>query len=133
MTPIQEYHNWYKFIEENPEDWEQRLIFADWLEDHANYEIESVDFLTLAEGQRWMVRNQKTPGGKTTKYIWWSDVDGEGRQLMKTSLSWHLKIFIFEHLQSFTDQAKTWRRYSSQHLHLAEIDLAQALKKAGEV
>ena len=45
--------DWYVQIEQNPIDWELRSVFADWLEDQGE--------TTLALGQRWQVKHQRTP------------------------------------------------------------------------
>ena len=42
--------DWYAMIEANPADWDQRLVFSDWLEQQG----EDV----LANGQRWQVEHE---------------------------------------------------------------------------
>ena len=46
--------DWYALIEANPADWDQRLVFSDWLAEQG----ENV----LANGQRWQVERKKHPG-----------------------------------------------------------------------
>lgn len=45
--------DWYTLIEANPADWDQRLVFSDWLAEQG----ENV----LANGQRWQAQKRKYP------------------------------------------------------------------------
>ncbi len=38
-------------LDENPEDWNLRLVYADWLDDHGDHQF--------ASAQRWMANHQK--------------------------------------------------------------------------
>lgn len=50
-----------RLLDENPADWETRLIYADWLESEGD------DF---CECQRWMAENQKCPLNAAGQYRW---------------------------------------------------------------
>jgi uncharacterized protein (TIGR02996 family) len=40
-------------LNENPYDWDTRLVYADWLEENGD--------IVLAQGQRWMAQHKKAP------------------------------------------------------------------------
>lgn len=52
--------DWYRHLEEHPDDWECRLVLADWLDD------QGLD--VLAAGQRWQAREHARPMGGTHWY-----------------------------------------------------------------
>lgn len=72
----------YQATEDNPMDWDTRLILADALEEH--------DLQILAFGQRWMGRNQKAPLYRMkvfpkAKYAWgwYCDSDSWNKMISK--------------------------------------------------
>ncbi len=52
-----ELDTWWKQIEETPEDWDLRRVFADWLEDQGSPELN-----VLANGQRWQAEHKRRAG-----------------------------------------------------------------------
>ena len=51
-------------LDNNPEDWELRLIYADWLEEQGD---------NFAETQRWMAEHQKCAFQNKTVWHWWDE------------------------------------------------------------
>ena len=47
------YDQWYEQLSQQPDDWELRLVFADWLEDQGE--------VTMAQYQRWATREKVCP------------------------------------------------------------------------
>lgn len=52
---------------EDPEDWEARLVYADWLEER--------DLFQEAKVQRWLADNKKRPFTTTLQYYFWYEED----------------------------------------------------------
>ena len=51
-------------LDNNPEDWKLRLIYADWLEEQGD---------NFAETQRWMAEHQKCAFQNKTVWHWWDE------------------------------------------------------------
>ena len=53
--------DWEAQLDKSPDDWDLRLVYADWLEEEGLQD--------LAGAQRWLAREQKHPRGANV--IWW--------------------------------------------------------------
>ncbi len=49
-----QYNDWMTLLDANPQDWDLRLIYADWCEEN--------DYNNIAILQRWLSQNRKCPG-----------------------------------------------------------------------
>lgn len=94
-------------LEQSPDDWEMRLVYADWLEERR----ESI----RANGQRWQVENGKRPD---KGWDWW-------RMEFGNRFMACLDKEVYEKLDT------SWAEY--EHLTDADKDLASALHKLGIV
>lgn len=104
--------DWWSLLTRDPDDWDTRLAFADWLNDQGE--------LVLERGQRWQVQHQKFPS--SCPYDEWTWFVTLGNRNDHDDL----ERWIFTGLQSPKRVCVTWRDYDS--LAQAERDLAQALR-----
>lgn len=113
-TPTQ----WWALLAQSPSDWDLRLVFADWLEDHDEPE--------LAQGQRWQVEHRRRPEriqpGNGLAWCWFLGTPGVPRlahldsELFETLVQLHLGRYGVVWLDFFI-------------LEEAERGLAQALSQ----
>ncbi len=98
-------------LDEQPYDWHTRLVYADWLEERGE--------AILANGQRWMVANQKFT--KEPRFEWWSEKQWD--------LDNHdvLPHGIYKRLHSY--DGKFWIRFENRVE--AETSLAKSLHQLG--
>ncbi len=54
-----------KLLDETPDDWDLRLVYSDWLEEHGDE--------LLACAQRWLVRHKKHPKSLLPEHKWRED------------------------------------------------------------
>ena len=105
-------------LDAHPDDWEYRLVYADWLEEHGD---------AFCETQRWMVANKQRAykTGESKSYVWtwcenyparpWS---GHVRSALRPG------VYVLLENQGGV-------KYPTRHA--AEVDLHNALVKAGEI
>ena len=70
------YEQWYKLILADPLDWDQRLVFADWLEEQG-----AVD---LSHGQRWQVEHQRCSQDRSVP-----NFPNKGNRWLGSTPSWY--------------------------------------------
>ncbi len=106
-----------KHLEQNPKDWETRLVYADWLEE--------VGDLILANGQRWQVEFMKhAEQVRGVKGYQWT-FDSEFRA--EYDLPAIMRIRIVSELLDVIEGVPKSRDYET--ILDAEIHLANALSK----
>jgi len=98
-------------LDAHPDDWECRLIYADWLEEQGD---------PFCETQRWMVR--------TEYHHHFDETEGDNHKWMAFSANGDMNIKC-RHL-SF-DGIGGLSMYPTRHV--AELDLHNALAKAGVI
>jgi len=54
--------DWYRVLEERPDDWDTRLVLADWCAEHEEPELEAV--------QRWLVEHRRHPVQEEDGHDW---------------------------------------------------------------
>lgn len=104
--------DWWALLTKDPEDWNTRLAFADWLNDRGELELE--------QGQRWQVKHQKHPClCRDGEWTWFMTlgIRDEYDDLARP---------LFARLKSSRNQDPAWRDYET--MAQAEQDLAQALE-----
>jgi uncharacterized protein (TIGR02996 family) len=132
-------------LDERPDDWASRLVYADWLDDQGEY--------ALAQAQRWMAGQHKCPEGSFVtaagpRFVWFNgeagrrgegyEEDGwwyhleEGEEARQGAPEAALPEEVFARLRPgetssdrFLGEPMLWCAYPTRRL--AERDLALAL------
>jgi len=98
----------------HPDDWKYRLVYADWLEEQRD---------AFCETQRWMVAFETCPDCEYRTWDWWSPK----HSLLPSDLPEH----VFDNLCDGRETDFRFREYPTRHA--AELDLHNALVRAGEI
>ncbi len=111
-------------LNDDPNDWATRLVYADWLEDNG-YE-------DYACAQRWMVEEKRRPVLGTGGWIWWWLSTWYIMRESPTIKHYHACQIPHGYFSSLTRSMVDWdvdhgKTYNSRLE--AELDLAEALKK----
>lgn len=121
------HNDFHAHLDAHPDDWEYRLVYADWLEEQGD---------PFCETQRWMVANGKCPVSKP------SGVTYTPQGAMASN--WHHGVWDsgewYPHLdechclpEKIMKLITRTLRYWGLTRHAAELDLHNALVKAGEI
>ena len=116
----------YEHLIANPDDWEYRLIYADWLDEQGDE--------VAANGQRWQVVSEKYPeeiedAGVTT-FDFWSEVQSEGEN--ETTVLAQMVIDAMEHgTNRWSGRPMSFREHYT--MQEAELALAKSLHELGIV
>jgi uncharacterized protein (TIGR02996 family) len=112
-----------RLLTDAPDDWQTRLILADWYEEHGEDD--------KAHAQRWMVENQKHPAGGAKNWTWFCEGRVRSTDLPQTNIPEDIFDLLPWKPTDFRwgDPVK-WIDYPS--LQKAEDALAVALVKKGK-
>jgi len=112
--------DFWRALEADPADWDLRLVFADWLEDHGEE--------VLAAGQRWQAHARQKPDPNFGSYWSWFRLDEEESKRLRYHLDPDLFAFLEgEDLTHGGRYSTEWKDYSS--MREADQALARALTR----